>query len=101
MSRFQEDPMLVLSENATMAIRNVVDRPELPDASGIRISGEQSESAHLNISMAETPEEGDQVVESGGARVFLEPSAATMLDDKVLDATVDEKGRIAFVLGSQ
>jgi hypothetical protein len=26
--------------------------------------------------------------------VFLEPAAAVMVDDKVLDATVDEQGRV-------
>ena len=44
---------------------------------------------------------GDQVVEQAGATVYLDESAATMLDDKVLDAAVDEGGRVEFALGVQ
>jgi iron-sulfur cluster assembly protein len=93
--------MLALSESASTAIRNLVDRSELPGASGLRIAAEEGGSGRLGVSTAGMPEEGDQVVEDQGARVFLEPSAAVMLDDKVLDATVDEQGRIGFVLSSQ
>ena len=90
--------MLVLSENASTAIRNLVERPELPEVSGLRIAAEEGGSGSLGVWTVGVPEEGDQVVEDEGARVFLEPSAAVMLDDKVLDATVDEQGRIGFVL---
>jgi iron-sulfur cluster assembly protein len=93
--------MLVLSENASTAIRNLVDRPELPEVSGVRIAPEEGGSGQLGVSTAGMPEEGDQVVEDQGARVFLDPGAAVMLDDKVLDATVDEQGRIGFVFSSQ
>jgi iron-sulfur cluster assembly protein len=93
--------MLVLSESASTAISNLVDRPELPEFSGLRMAAEEGGSGRLGVSTAGMPEEGDQVVEDQGARVFLEPAAAVMLDDKVLDATVDEHGRIGFVLSSQ
>jgi iron-sulfur cluster assembly protein len=33
--------------------------------------------------------------------VFLEPQAAAYLDDKVLDAEVDEQGKAHFALGMQ
>ncbi|MGH6692950.1 MAG: Fe-S cluster assembly protein HesB [Gammaproteobacteria bacterium] len=92
--------MLVLSDSASTAIRNLVDRPELPDVAGVRIASGEGESGRLSVSTAGLPEEGDQVVEDQGARVFLEPAAA-MLDDKVLDASVDEQGRIGFVLSHQ
>jgi iron-sulfur cluster assembly protein len=93
--------MLQLSANATTAIRGLMDRPERPDISGLRIAGDQEGSGQLSVSTAGMPEEGDQVVENRGARVFLEPDVAPLLDDKVLDATVDEQGRVAFSLGSQ
>jgi Fe-S cluster assembly iron-binding protein IscA len=93
--------MLVLSDSAATAIRNLVDRPELPDVAGVRIASGEGESGRLSVSTAGLPEEGDQVVEDQGARVFLEPAAAAMLDDKVLDASVDEQGRIGFVLSHQ
>ena len=90
--------MLVLSQTASTAIRNLVERPELPEVSGLRIANEEG---GLSVSTAGMPAEGDQVVEDQGARVFLESSLAAMLDDKVLDATVDEHGRIGFVLSPQ
>jgi hypothetical protein len=47
------------------------------------------------------PNKADQIVEDQGARVFLEPDAALMLDDKVLDATVDEDSGVKFPLAAQ
>ena len=99
MSSTRRDVMLVLSQTASTAIRNLVERPELSEVSGLRIANEQG--GGLSVSAAGMPAEGDQVVEDQGARVFLESSLAAMLDDKVLDATVDEHGRIAFVLSPQ
>jgi iron-sulfur cluster assembly protein len=93
--------MLQLSTNATTAIRDLVEGPDRPDVSGLRIAGDQEGSGRLSVSTAGMPEEGDQVVENQGARVFLEPEVATMLDDKVLDATVDDEGRVSFLIGSQ
>jgi hypothetical protein len=40
------------------------------------------------------------VVEEQGARVFLEPEAAALLDDKVLDARV-EQNQVAFRIADQ
>jgi Fe-S cluster assembly iron-binding protein IscA len=37
------------------------------------------------------------VIEEQGARVFLEPEAASLLDDKVLDASV-EHNQVAFTI---
>ena len=43
----------------------------------------------------------DLVVEQGGATVYLDQSAAELLDDKVLDAAVDQSGKVEFALGLQ
>jgi iron-sulfur cluster assembly protein len=93
--------MLVLSESASTAIRNMVDHPERADVTGVRIVGEEGGSGRLSVSTAVVPAEGDQVIEDKGAVVFLEHGAAEVLDDKVLDASVDEQGRISFLIGSQ
>jgi Fe-S cluster assembly iron-binding protein IscA len=50
---------------------------------------------------AGNPESGDQVVENGGARVFLDADAAERLDDQVLDAVMDEQNQVEFVLVGQ
>ena len=39
--------------------------------------------------------------EGKGARVFLEPDAALVLEDKVLDAQLDEGGAVTFAIGQQ
>jgi iron-sulfur cluster assembly protein len=52
------------------------------------------------VSVAAMPGEDDEVVESDGARVFLEPNAATLLDDKLLDASV-EQNDVSFMIVDQ
>jgi hypothetical protein len=37
-------------------------------------------------------------VESGGARTYLDPPAAEVLDDKILDASIDD-GQVRFSIG--
>lgn len=92
--------MLAVTENATSVIQQLTDRPELPDGAGLRIAS-SDEAQNLTVSPAGAPEEGDQVVEEGGARVFLESEAAAMLDDKVLDARVNDAGGVEFLVAAQ
>jgi iron-sulfur cluster assembly protein len=93
--------MLVLTDNATSVIRALADNAELSDASGLRIAMADGNGGGLTISTAGTPEAGDQVVEDQGARIFLEPDAAQVLDDKVLDAAVNEQGQVQFLVAVQ
>jgi Fe-S cluster assembly iron-binding protein IscA len=59
----------------------------------------ENEGAQLALSVAPAPEDGDRVVGTdGGAKVFLEPQAAALLDDKVLDVQQDETGDVAFAV---
>jgi iron-sulfur cluster assembly protein len=53
--------------------------------------------ANLQVSVVLLPAEDDEVIEEQGARVFLEPEAAALLDDKVLDASV-EHNQVAFTI---
>jgi len=92
--------MLAVTENATSVIQQLTDRPELPDGAGLRIAS-SAEAPNLTVSPAGAPEAGDQVVEEGGARVFLESQAAAMLDDKVLDARVNDAGGVEFLVAAQ
>jgi iron-sulfur cluster assembly protein len=92
--------MLAISENAAEAIRGLVAAPELPDSAGLRIAAPPSGEPSFELSVAATPAEDDQVVEEQGAQVFLEPSAAALLDDKRLDAQV-EAGQVTFAIALQ
>jgi iron-sulfur cluster assembly protein len=94
--------MLALTETATTVIRSVIDHPELPDGAGLRIAASSGDTTEgLTVAAAPTPEEGDQVLETEGARVFLEPTAAAILDEMVLDARVDDEGRPEFLVAAQ
>ena len=93
--------MLVLTENASAVITMIVDQSNLPAEGGVRIAGGADGRQALNISTTEAPQASDQIVEDKGARLFLENSAADMLDDKVLDAQVDDKGEVQFLLAMQ
>lgn len=91
--------MLTLTENARTILKDIaVSQPEI---AGVRIAGEGEQEAGFSLSVAEAPQAGDQVVEEDGATVYLDDAAATQLDDKVLDAGVDESGQVQFALGLQ
>ncbi|GAA3740735.1 iron-sulfur cluster biosynthesis family protein [Leifsonia bigeumensis] len=90
--------MLTLTENASTLIKNLADQTTVADAAGLRISAE-ADSANLSVDLTPEPEPTDQVIESAGARVFLEENAALALDDKVLDAQLDEAGAVRFAIG--
>ncbi|MFI0353896.1 Fe-S cluster assembly protein HesB [Actinomadura sp. 9N407] len=88
--------MLTLTSGAVQVIRTVTANPEMPPETGIRIESGIDGSDALRLSVAPAPEAGDQVVEAEGARVYLEPVVAEMLEDKTLDAQVDPQGDVAF-----
>jgi iron-sulfur cluster assembly protein len=70
--------LLALTDNAVQAVRDI----------------------NFQLSIVPLPAEDDEVIEEHDARVFLEPEAASLLDDKVLDATV-ESNRVAFTIADQ
>jgi iron-sulfur cluster assembly protein len=96
--------MLVLTEAAAEVVKSVTDTPQAPDGTGLRITQSDTEPGGgngLQLAAAAEPGNNDQVVETSGARVFLDPQAAAYLDDKVLDAEVDPEGKVRFTLGVQ
>jgi iron-sulfur cluster assembly protein len=88
--------MLTLTDNAVSAIRALISQPEQPPESGLRIMGQGEGVPPFELALADTPTDGDQVIEDNGARVFLASDAAAVLADKSLDAEVDEQGAVAF-----
>jgi len=88
--------VLTLTDTAQNAIRRILDAPEASHRGGLRIA--PVEAGRLQLSVAEEPAPGDDVVERDGARVFLEPGAAAMLADSTLDAIVAESGTPSFFI---
>ncbi|WP_084963551.1 HesB/IscA family protein [Thermoactinospora rubra] len=93
--------MLTLTPNAAQAIRDLTAGSPQPGNSGIRISANTQDAASLVLSIADGPEPADQVVEHEGARVYLDQTAAAVLEDKQLDAGSDARGSVSFTLSEQ
>jgi Fe-S cluster assembly iron-binding protein IscA len=94
--------MLTLTQSAKEMVRDIVDAGEAPEGSGLRIATAEDADGEpaLSLEVASAPAEGDQVVDEDGTRVFLEPAAASLLDDKVLDAEKHDD-HFHFSLGEQ
>jgi iron-sulfur cluster assembly protein len=91
--------MLTMTDNAADVVKKIVEQNVADHDAGLRISQAADESLALTPVPASKP--GDQVVEESGARVFLDEGAASVLDDKVLDATVGADGSVQFAVGVQ
>jgi iron-sulfur cluster assembly protein len=91
--------MLTLTENASTIVRDITTQPGMSETAGLRITTEAGDQASFAISAADQPQAEDQVVEQSGATVYLDETSAELLDDKILDAAVDEQGKVEFALG--
>jgi iron-sulfur cluster assembly protein len=94
--------LLALTDDAVEAVRNIVSSSdELPETGGLRLVAERAGTqANLQLSVVALPAEDDEVIEEQGVRVFLEPEAAALLDDKVLDASI-EQDQVEFTIADQ
>jgi iron-sulfur cluster assembly protein len=91
--------VLTLTPTAAEVVRSLVEQSSAPDSGGLRIAaGEDTgDGVALELSLVVEPEALDETVEQGGATVYLDPGAAELLDDKLLDAQVAED-HVTFVL---
>jgi Fe-S cluster assembly iron-binding protein IscA len=89
--------MLTITSNAAEAIRVILESTEVPEEGGIRISVARQNGAQASLELAVSPAplEGDEVLDAQGAHVFLDELAVLALDDKSLDAQIEE-GEISF-----
>jgi iron-sulfur cluster assembly protein len=96
--------MLVLTTAAAEVVKSVTSTPDLPEGSGLRIVAESASpetAPEIRLSTAAGPDAADQVLEGDGARLFVEPKAAAFLDDKIIDANIDEQGVPHLTLANQ
>jgi Fe-S cluster assembly iron-binding protein IscA len=89
--------MLTITSNAAEAIRAILESTDVPEEGGIRISVARQNGAQASLELAVSPAplEGDEVLDAQGAHVFLDELAVLALDDKSLDAQIEE-GEISF-----
>ncbi|WP_067441854.1 Fe-S cluster assembly protein HesB [Nocardioides jensenii] len=92
--------MLTLTENASTIVKDIANQGG-EETAGLRITGDNSPEQAFAVNAAPAPEPGDQTVEQDGATIFLDEQAAEALDDKVLDAAVDQEGGVQFALTVQ
>jgi iron-sulfur cluster assembly protein len=96
--------MLAMTEAAAEAISALTAQEGQKETGGLRfaVQDQANDGAQLAVSVAPAPEEGDQVLGTeAGAKVFLEPEAAQVLDDKVLDVRQDDDGQLSFAVLQQ
>ena len=81
--------MLTITPTAAQAIEAIVASEG--EEAGIRITQEPADDGQVGLALtvAPAPEAEDQVVVEEGARVFLPPDAAELLDDMALDAQIE------------
>ena len=94
--------LLALTDNAVEAVKQIVtSNDEVSESGGLRMVAEPAAGeTRFELSVVALPAEDDAVIDEQGARVFLEPEAATLLDDKVLDVRIDEN-RFGFVIADR
>jgi Fe-S cluster assembly iron-binding protein IscA len=97
--------VLTITPEASQAIRGILDASDAPDGSMFRIAPQGQDGtepgASLTISVIDSPPPQDQIVEGDEeVAISIEPTAAAMLDDKELDATVVGE-EINFSIGEQ
>ena len=78
--------MLTLTDHAQDAVRTLTQDPQAPESAGLRIA---SGDAGLELMVVAGPTPGDALIDDGGARVFVEPQAAELLEEETLDAQVE------------
>lgn len=93
--------MLTLTENAATAVKGLTTRIPDPEAGGLRIRNTDAAEASFELTLVPAPNSEDAVVEVDGARVFVDPVVVDALENRILDARIDEDGSVRFALGVQ
>lgn len=95
--------MLTLTPSAIEVVNSMAEASGNADSAGLRIAhtAEEAEVQGLEVEFVPAPTDDDQVLNQGGARVYLESKAATYLEDKVLDGELDDQGNVRFGLVPQ
>ena len=88
--------MLTMTDNAVLVIRDLAAQQAVSDGGGLRIAAD-ADAGSLTVELVEQPVQGEEpVVDTEGARIFLDPDAAELLNDTSVDASVDDEGIVQF-----
>jgi Fe-S cluster assembly iron-binding protein IscA len=96
--------MLAITDTAAEAIKSLTTDAELPESGGLRIAASDPEQG-LELSLAAQADQSDTVLTGEGLNVFLEPMAAEVLEDKILDVqpftNSEGEEELRFAIGPQ
>jgi len=82
---------MTVTDAAAARVRELVERSEQPVA-GVRVGVKNGGCAGMSYTMdlAQTVDKGDEVVETQGVRVLIDPKAVLFLLGTTMDFTVDK-----------
>jgi iron-sulfur cluster assembly protein len=88
--------MIALTDNAVLAVKKAIAKSG-KDVSGFRIMVETGGCAGFKykIGLDAAPRDGDEIVESGGIRIFVDAQSKPLVDGLKVDF-VEEIGRAGF-----
>ena len=88
--------------SAVQAVQEIFSSSEeTRETGGLRLVAELAGTqTDFQLSVVALPGEDDEVIEEEGARVVLDPEAASLLEDKILDASI-EPNQVAFTIADQ
>ena len=92
--------MLTMTDNARHAVQDIATRAGLPDEGGLRIVQSAEQVGSFELSLVTEPVAGDALIEADGAKVYVEPQTAAVLEDQQLDAAPTADGT-GFLLAPQ
>jgi Fe-S cluster assembly iron-binding protein IscA len=95
--------MLTVTTAASDALESIVSARELPASGGVRLAYRPGSDGQpgLSLTIVAQPDPQDDVFDASAVALFLQPQAAALVDDKVLDVQVDGAGDPGFVLTEQ
>ncbi|MCW6006745.1 adhesin [Micromonospora sp. CPCC 205371] len=88
--------MVTLTDSAIALIRRLTAAQDVGDNGGVRIALGPARGS-LSVQVADQPHDGDEAVDTDGARLFLDWAAAQILDDSKLDASLRD-GSVRFAI---
>lgn len=88
--------MVTLTENAIALIRRLTQAQGAGDNGGVRIALGAGRGS-LSVQVADQPHDGDEIVDSNGARLFLDSAAVQVLEGNELDASLRD-GSVRFAI---
>lgn len=86
--------MLQVTEAAAAVVETMRQQAGAPEQAGVRIQLTQTDDGQEGIGLAfrEEPEQGDEITEQSGIKVFVQQELTDTLSEATLDARTTEEG---------